>query len=358
LVLRTWRDRWDWLRGGLERHVLPVLPALLLMTLVAFQEFELAALLKAVSWTDWLFVAQVTGWSLSASLQAAIVPAAVQLLLLLIAWRALPAATSTGPTWVTQLTGPPRFRLGAAVALVLALLIVVLAPVAFVVQGMVAGLPQLFGQSARWAGLLLEMTTALAASLTAVTLAWWLAQPRTSVERAAAGGWWPIDRRWWAIPGLFGSLLVSLCVLALFHQPLLQPFAETPLRWVVGLTLVLLPRAVVWRAILSDNHDSRQHLARSLQLSNDPGVQRRGRQLLWTLREEPRWLAFVSLTYTAYLDLTTAYLLAPTSLPSGVVRLYNFMHFGRTAALSTETLLLLFTPLLLVALVWACWRRV
>ena len=53
------------------------------------------------------------------------------------------------------------------------------------------------------------------------------------------------------------------------------------------------------------------------------------------------------LCYWAYLDLSTSYLLAPSGMPSGLVRLYNFMHFGRSSALSAEAFLFFGIPLLL-----------
>ncbi|OYW27562.1 MAG: hypothetical protein B7Z47_06575 [Chthoniobacter sp. 12-60-6] len=74
--------------------------------------------------------------------------------------------------------------------------------------------------------------------------------------------------------------------------------------------------------------------------------------------EQPRFLAVAALVYWGYLDLTIAYLLAPAGMPSGVVRLYNFMHFGRTAALSAEAAMLLVGPFLIAALVWRIWRGI
>ena len=56
--LSEWRHlAWCYWRGPVRR----VLPALGLMSLVAFQEFELAALLQTVSWTDWFIAAQRVG---------------------------------------------------------------------------------------------------------------------------------------------------------------------------------------------------------------------------------------------------------------------------------------------------------
>ena len=74
------------------------------------------------------------------------------------------------------------------------------------------------------------------------------------------------------------------------------------------------------------------------------------RILLFRLRDQPRLLAIGSLCYWAYLDLSTAYLLAPSGMPSGLVRLYNFMHFGRSAALSAEAFAFFGVPVGIICL--------
>ena len=62
------------------------------------------------------------------------------------------------------------------------------------------------------------------------------------------------------------------------------------------------------------------------------------------------------LCYWAYCDLPTAYLLAPTGMASGLVRLYNFMHFGHSAAMSMEAAIVMLLPLALWGLVTAVAR--
>ena len=66
--------------------------------------------------------------------------------------------------------------------------------------------------------------------------------------------------------------------------------------------------------------------------------------LLWHLRDQPQFLAMSLLWYWAYCDLPSAYMLAPSGMASGLVRLYNFMHFGRSAALSAEALVFFGIP--------------
>jgi hypothetical protein len=159
------------------------------------------------------------------------------------------------------------------------------------------------------------------------------------------------------LPGLLGSLILSLVLLALFQRDALSFLYDTPLPWLVGLTLFLAPRAVLLQLWTNGTARSAVHLAELLHGSPEPTQRRAGRQLLWELRDQPRFCAVAALTYWGYLELTLAYLLAPTGLTSGVVRLYNFMHFGRTAALSAEAAVLLLTPLLGMWCLWTLARR-
>jgi hypothetical protein len=147
------------------------------------------------------------------------------------------------------------------------------------------------------------------------------------------------------LPGLAGSLLLSLGCVALFQLPWLQRLYDTPVPWVLALTVWLLPRAAIlrfWLHALQD--DQAIYLAQLLGIRPDPrksqAANRRQppgrRRLLWHLRDQSQFLAVGLLCGWAYCDLPTAYLLTPTGMASGLVKLYNFMHFGRSASLSAE----------------------
>ena len=162
------------------------------------------------------------------------------------------------------------------------------------------------------------------------------------------------------LPGLLGSLLLSLSVVALFQVSWLRPLYDTPLPWVLALTVWLLPRAAVLQLWLDATRPSEAvHLAEMLRGREDNAKDKtraasglrpssfnpHSSSLLWRLRDQPQFLAMSLLCYWAYCDLPTAYLLAPTGMASGLVRLYNFMHFGRSAALSAEACLFFVAPL-------------
>ena len=350
LALRTWADRWDlmrlWIGGPLQRAI----PAAGLFLLIAFQEFELAALLRAVSWTDWLFVSQVAGTTLTESLQAAAVPAACELVGLGLALWLAGIGTSGGLT-VDEGQRPAEAGTPALAWLYIALawVLVIAIPLMSLAHGLPSGMEQLAAQRLRWSGLLKEISVGLSVSLTAAAMAWTLAGTAYRVARPAllvAA----------CLPGLTGSLVLGLVILALFQRAVLSILYDTPLPWLIGLTLFLALRAMLLQIWSHAVPRSAIHLSELLRQSPHASQQRAGVRLLWELRDQPRFLAVAMLTYWGYLELTLAYLLAPTGMTSGVVRLYNFMHFGRTSALSAEAVVLLFTPLAGTWCLWMLWR--
>lgn len=366
-------------RGPVSR----ALPALGLMALIAMQEFELAALLMATSWTDWFIMAQRLGLEQHAMLWQALKPLALQLPLLIgiVVWMSRvsqPAecATSDGEAALPERSaGASRFVL--AVALVgITLLVGVLVPLGLMGWRTVEGLRLLLRQRTQLFGLLNEMAVASMISFCAGLAAWWIASLATR-PRGKSG--LALASSLLLLPGLFGSLLVSLTLVAAFQQPWLRPLYDTPLPWGCALIVWLLPRAAVLQLWLDAFRPAEALHVVELAMSHEQQTVREVGQtssrlaqhsavaaqrsslltLLWRLRDEPRWLAIGLLCYWAYCDLPTAYLLAPTRMAPGLVRLYNFMHFGRSAALSSEAILFFGLPLLGVGVMvmmarWCC----
>ena len=366
LALRTWFDRWDYVRLWMAGPLRRALPSAGLFLLVTFQEFELAALLQATSWTDWLFVAQVQGMTLAESLSAAMSPAAIEFVGIAVVLGLVGTPPSHGLLIDEERPAEPGVSTIAIVFLATAWVLGIAAPMAQLIAGLPAGLWQMAGQPLRWWGLFRELMAGLSASVCAAVIAWGLsgwyfalmnsftARPpatRRGLRRGTASALVLL-----CTPGLLGSLILALCVLAVFQHDALAPWYDTPLPWLVGLTLFLAPRAVLLQVWTSASPQSSLHLAELLQRSLDRAQRHAGAQLLWELHGEPRFLAVAMLTYWGYLELTLADLLAPTGVTSGVVRLYNFMHFGRTSALSAEAAVLLLVPLLGMWCLWMLLR--
>ena len=353
--------------------VLRTLPALGLMAVVSFQEFELAALLMTTSWTDWFVAAERVGLDRGEMLRQTAWPLLLQLpVLLAIVWWLRRAAVrrrgeASSEPEVVAIGRSNRVTCWLAVGYVaIAIIVGCFVPLSLIGWRMVDGLSLLLRQRTQQMGLAREMAISMAVALCAGLTAWaicrgiFLTSPTRERELRDQSTQSPRSRVGLVrgvillLPGLLGSLLLSLGTVALFQVSWLRPLYDTPLPWVLALTLWLLPRAAVLQLWLDATRPSEAvHLAEMLSVPQSPS-------LIWRLRDQPQFLAMNLLCYWAYCDLPTAYLLAPTGMASGLVRLYNFMHFGRSAALSAEACLFFGVPLAgaaCVMFVVRWWRR-
>ncbi len=359
---------WHLMRCYFRGPVRRVLPALGLMALVSFQEFELAALLQTASWTDWFIAAQRIGLDREEMLKSAVWPLAMQLPLIggAIVW--FHRKSSEGTADVDNSARPISRSTARAVMIYLgmALALGCLAPLCPMIWNLSSGLSLFIRQPAQWLGLLREVLIAAAISLCSGMIAWFASGVSASSQRA--GSVLAVIRQGMILPGLIGSLLLSLVMERLFQHQWLRPFYDTPIPWVVTLVVWLLPRALllrVWLKAITRTEGvflaetlNREGLpaATELPTSNPLMLSSKSRSgqvahiatLLFRLRDQPQYLAMGLLCYWAYLDLSTAYLLAPSGMASGLVRLYNFMHFGRSAALSAESFLFFGIPTVVI----------
>lgn len=358
------------------------------MSVVSFQEFELAALLQTASWTDWFIAAQRFGLQNGEMLRQALWPISIQLPLLLgvIGWTVRPDDSRSELNDEMTVRG---FTAGfTKIYLVLAFFFGCLFPLGFMISNLSTGLTMIARQPAQLSGLLQEMAVAMSISLCAVLATWstsgWFVGPNTFTSSSMR-----FLRHLLLLPGLAGSLLLSLGAVVLFQSACLRWLYDSPVPWLFVLTIWLLPRAVLVRLWLDTMTQTEEvHLAEMLnssptlegtfasRVSSVDGVseareavnpfwrfavrreprpsERRNASrlrlaaLLFRLRDQPRLQAISLLGYWAYLDLSTAYLLAPSALPSGLVRLYNFMHFGRSSALSAEAFVFFGLPVIAI----------
>src|SRR5262249_6961373 len=154
-----------------------------------------------------------------------------------------------------------------------------------------------------------------------------------------------------SLPGLFGSLVLSLALIRLLQQPFLQILYKTPYALALGLILFLLPRAAIVRLLLSvGGLREGAHVAALLSASPARSARATARELAWQMRRRGEFWSVALLSYWAFLDLTIAYLLAPVTIVSAPVMLYNQMHFGKNAVLSALVFLTVIVPALLFIL--------
>jgi ABC-type Fe3+ transport system permease subunit len=159
-------------------------------------------------------------------------------------------------------------------------------------------------------------------------------------------------------PGLAGSLVVGLVLLALFQQPAFNRVYGTAIPWVLALVILSLPRLALLQILLFARREQGALHASAL-LANSPQMAQRGaaRELTWHLRTKGLYWTTALAAFWAYFDVSATTLLAPTRLTPAVVRLYNLMHYGRNASLSTLTAMAVLAPVILCVLVAFLWRR-
>jgi ABC-type spermidine/putrescine transport system permease subunit II len=158
-------------------------------------------------------------------------------------------------------------------------------------------------------------------------------------------------------PGLCGSLVISLTLLAVFQVPLLNAVYDSWLPMIVASILLMLPRAlllVVLLEVLSPRTSI--HSAGLLRAAGGAAAVH-GRNLIWQL-DRIRWLiASAVLAHWCLWDVAVASTLRPVRFEPIVVRLYNEMHYGRTETLVAITLLALVIPLGLICIAAVVWKR-
>lgn len=337
------------MRGPLRAAV----PEVALVFLLAFQDYELPSLMGIKSWTVWMFDAQAgardattalhhIGWPLACELAVLLPAVAVTL-----SNSAQPAATAEP---VRPLSGWRRAIVwGYFVASVT---VTTAIPIAITGRGMWDG----FGQLARNQTQLASMLWNIASGFVIAALAAGLTCGVASVllpQRRAGIGWFVM------LPGCLGSLVVGLLVLVLFQRSPLFVIYDTPLPLVVALAAWLLPRGVLLVLLWSGvRHGAGGHLAELVRRSPSAFVAAKGIDLMWHLRHRPAWFSWMLLSYWAYLDLTSAAMLAPTGMASAPVRLYDLMHFGHKSLLSAQTCLTLLVPVVLLWIGFGLRRQV
>lgn len=336
-------------------------PALALMWLTAFQDFEVASLLNAPSWTVWLFDAQAQGIRLGDSLRFALLPLVLQILV--IAPLSISAYRTRHLRAGSEQRGPERRTLRDIAAwsyLTIGATVGSFIPICLVGENAAQGLAALLREGSQLALLGREIRSGLVFAVSSALLSLVLgALLLTSCTRIAA----------WlhatiilvtVIPGLLSSLIISLLTLALFQRTPLSIAYGTPFPITFALTIFLLPRALIVELLWSSvRGDESAHLGRLLDHSRKAAHRRSAGEILWRMKWRRQFFGASLVAWWGYLELTIASLLAPAAMVPATVRLYNQMHFGRNATLAAMTCLTVFVPLVLMLTLLAlrrpCW---
>lgn len=335
----TW---WAWLRHGPGRRWLL---AALVVFAPALAEFEIGARLGVDAWATRLFDAQAGGLPLTATILRAAPGVGAQALVLALAWR---IGRRRGEESATGERGRGQRALGVVVLLAGSVVLVVL-PLATALRGAVGGWNAVANRSA-WSEVAATMGVAATAALCT-----WLLAGRLLTDRRRSGRTGSVVLSAMLLPGLCGPLVIGLGVLAAVQTPALAWAAATPLPLVAALILSALPFVLPARALAEAAATSpAAHIAGLV--GDDVAQRRTALALRWHLVGRAHWLAWSVGLWCCACDLAASAILHPVGMTPVLVRLYHFMHYGQSAALSARLVLAMLVPLLVALVVGACWR--
>jgi len=322
--------------------------AFVVVFLLAFQEFEIASLMgitavdahSPVSWTVWLFDAHAGGVPLSESLRYVLTPLVFELCVVLPALAVLPAWMSPGLPTGREVGGGRTFFPAEWALLFLAALFVAGVPSVVVVRGAMRGIESLSTLRPALREIVIGAATAVAAAVLAWGVARWLFRqtPRRRVRALVIA--------MFSLPGLLGPLVLSLLILGLFQLPGFRVLSQSLVPVILALVLFVLPRAAVVFAVTGVSRRTQAaHSAWMLARSPSADHRRAAARLIDDLQIKGIFWSTVLVWYWAYWEMTPASLLAPPGAMSFSVRLYNFMHYGQSGALSTMLLAAIVVPI-------------
>lgn len=335
------------------------------MALVGFQEFETAALMQIdqypISWSVWLFDAHVARLPLWDSLQMMIGPLLCELAMLCPAFCVLflrPSSGDSGDISDHKLGRRPTHWTSVRFSALLTPGVVLFAMwplinnfLPIVRGGMLMLHSATFKQSS---GQILTSTAfAIGATVLSMGIAYQFCSAiHRRVDFIKIRERQGLSRRFFLLlfatlllPGLLGSLVLSLTLLAMFQLPVLRGLYDTWLPMLLGQTLAILPFAMgVVLMLMQTSDPAASHSAKLLELSGETRIHRQSANILWRLTTGRWLLGGLIIAHRCFWDVTVASILRPVELEPVITRLYNEMHYGRTEALMSLSIFAAFTP--------------
>ena len=341
---RASRELGSWIAGPGRAAI----GAFVVVFLLAFQEFEIASLMgitggdthSPVSWTVWLFDAHAGGVPLAESLRYVVTPLVFELCVVLPALAVLPLWMSPGLPTRREVGGGRRFFPTEWGLLLLAALLLAGVPSVVVVRGALRGLESLPNMRPALREIVIGAATAVAAA----GLAWMIQRSLFKQNPRRSGRAFAVAAL--SLPGLLGPLVLSLLILGLFQLPGFRALSQSLVPVILALVLFVLPRAAVVFAVTGVSRRTQAaHTAWMLARSPSADRRRSAARLIDDLEIKGIFWSTVLVWYWAYWEMTPASLLAPPGAMSFSVRLYNFMHYGQSGALSTMLLVAIALPI-------------
>ncbi len=329
--------------------------AFCLLFLLSFQEADLAALMQASGWTEWMFTKHAAGLMLGETMRLTLWPVLIQLPFFIPVLFWLGKDSNLNSNAISHFFRSPKWMNGAVILwLIASILTVVLVPGSQLVLGIRVGIGSLFQQPSvpREIGdaLLIAATTIVCAIGITATFRWMAFR-----KRGRSGTLLMLFCL--LLPGLLGNLALGLIIAGIFQTAPLQFAYDTPLPLILGEVGVILPKTMIlFHCVICMGVPASKHFISLL----GSAVGRRQRisaaELQWQTTGRVRFAVVTIVGFWAYFEVLLPSILAmPGLAPVGLV-LYNNLHYGRIAALGAKLALALLIPFL-VALVYLLLRR-
>ncbi len=356
--LTTMQWRQGWLMLHLTGPWRSSLIAWSIMALTSFQEFETAALMQIdrypVTWSVWLFDAHANRQPLSDSIRMILGPLAIELILLSPSlWMLLrhaPKSAVQSFTPYSDSSEVPALRLRSLLCLSPGLALFLVWPLSVNLRSALIGLGALLSNTDMLQMAAEQILTstgfAVAAAVLSINLSGMMQQASGLGEtRSPNPSLFNKVLLLLLIPGLMGSLVLSLLLVAAFQLSLLRPFYDTWLPMLLGQSLMILPRSFALVVIMNQMTErTALHSASLLMSSPRLEIRRRVSSIFWRMTTFRWLLCGLVIAQWCFWDVTTTSILRPIQLEPVVSRLYNEMHYGRTESLMSLTVLSLLIP--------------
>ena len=356
-TLSWWRG---WLALRLTGPWQPMVIGWSVMALITFQEFETAALMQIdrhpIAWSVWLFDAHAARQPLTDSLRMIVPPIACEALLLFPALflllkrhRYAKSGMDVASSEIPRLPCSRHQSFVAAAFVLPGILLMLVWPICANLKVTAVGFVSILTQSTLLRRSMQQILTSTAFAAGATFLAMALASGFFSVKSATTD---KSRTRWLLIvllvPGLSGSLVMSLLLLAMFQFPGMRMLYDTWLPMLLGQTIAVLPKTFAVVILLQKITDHAAiHSAGLLMASADLQTRRNASSILWRMKTSRWLLGGLVVAHWCFWDVTVASILRPVQPEPVVTRLYNEMHYGRTEALMSLSVLAAVIPLII-----------
>lgn len=337
-------ERW---RMFLMSHWQSRLAAACLLFLLSFQEADLAALMQASGWSEWMFTRHAGGLELSTTIRLTLIPILIEIpcLLPIVFWLTRPEQRMENV--IHRSHKPTRISLSfSGIWIATALLVVVIIPGWQIAQGAGVGFKSLLLQPAT--GREIGDAVLISITTTGCVLSVIISMRRLQHFRVSQSVL-SVLTFLLIMPGAVGNLALGLLLAGFFQTEALNFAYDSPVPLILGEVALILPRAfIVMQCLNRISIPASLHQLKLLAISPHRQHHQAVKSLWWQLLGR-KWFAIACLiAIWAYFEVMLPSILAMPGLsPIGLV-LYNHLHYGRIAALGAKLVLTLAIPVVLI----------